>query len=195
MPFITEEIWQHLPGAGRSISVAPFPEVREDWRDEDAEKTMALLQEVVVEVRKIRTENKIPPKEKLDLRVKSPGEAETRALAGLAPSLQSLAGVAKLEFAAAFPAGKRVLKGVAGPFELAIPLEETADLAQEKERLEKELLKIRADIDKLEQKLGKADFVAKAPPAVVDENRARLAGLKDRRDKIEKNLSHLPPAA
>ncbi|MGZ7065171.1 MAG: class I tRNA ligase family protein, partial [Candidatus Aminicenantales bacterium] len=195
MPFITEEIWQHLPGAGRSICVAPYPEVHEDWRDAGSEKTMALLQEAVVEVRKIRTENKIPPKEKLELWVKSSGGEETRSLAGQASSLQALAGVSKLEFASVFPAGKRVLKGVAGSFELAIPLEETADLAREKERLEKELQKILADIEKVERKLGNADFVAKAPAAVVDENRTRLDGLKDRRDKIQKNLSHLPPAA
>ncbi len=95
----------------------------------------------------------------------------------------------------AFPAGKRILKGVAGPFELAIPLDDTADLAQEKERLERELQKIRADIAKLEEKLGNGDFVSKAPQAVVDENRTRLEGLRDRRDKVEKNLSHLPPSA
>jgi valyl-tRNA synthetase len=195
MPFITEEIRQHLPGAGRSIAVAPFPEAREEWRDEGAERTMALLQEVVVEVRKIRTENKIPPKARLELWVKSPGEAETRALAAEASSVKALAGISKLELAAAAPAGKRMLKGVAGPFELAIPLDETADLAQEKERLERELQKIRADIARLEQKLGNADFVSKAPRAVVDENRARLEGLRDRGDKVERNLAHLPPAA
>jgi valyl-tRNA synthetase len=156
---------------------------------------MALLQEAVVEVRKIRTENKISPKDKLELWVKSAEGEETRSLRAEASSLQALAGVSKLEFASVFPAGKRVLKGVAGPFELAIPLEDTANLAQEKERLEKELQKILADIEKVERKLGNADFVAKAPAAVVDENRGRLDGLKDRRDKIRKNLSHLPPAA
>ena len=195
MPFITEEIWQHLPGAGRSIAIASFPVAREDWQDEEAEKTMALLQELVVEVRKIRTENKIPPKARVELWVKSPGERETRSLTAEAPSAQTLAGVSKLEFVSAFPAGKRILKGVAGPFELAIPLDATADLAQERERLAKELQKIRADIARLKEKLANADFVAKAPRAVVDENRARLEGLRDRRDKIEKNLAHLPPEA
>jgi valyl-tRNA synthetase len=195
MPFITEEIWQHLPCAGRSIAVAPFPAVREDWRDEEVEKTMALVQEIVIEARTIRTENKIPPKAKVELWIISPGSAETRSLAAEALSVQTLAGVSKLEFAAAFPAGKRILKGVAGPFELAIPLDETANLVQEKERLEKELQKIRAEVARLEQKLGNADFISKAPQAVVEENRARLEGLRDRRGKVEKNLSHLLAAA
>jgi valyl-tRNA synthetase len=194
MPFITEEIWQHLPGAGRSIALAPFPVSRGDLRDEDAEKTIALLQEVVVETRTIRTENKIPPKAKVELWVKSHGESEMRPLAAEALSIKAVAGISKIEFVAAFPAGKRVLKGVAGPYELAIPLDERADLAQEKERLEKELQKIRADIAKLEQKLGNAEFVSKAPQPVVEENRARLEGLRDRRDKVEKNLAHIPQA-
>ncbi len=195
MPFITEEIWQHLPGAGRSIALAAFPTAREEWRDEEAEKSLALLREVVVEVRKIRTENRIPPKEKLDLWVKPSDKDAARSLAAVDASLRALAGLAQLEFSAAAPAAKRVLKGVAGPFELAIPLAETADLGQEKERLEKELQKIRAEIGKLEQKLDRADFVAKAPAAVVEETRARLAGLKDRGEKVEKNLAQLSPAA
>jgi valyl-tRNA synthetase len=195
MPFITEEIGQHLPGAGRSVAVAPFPEVREDWRDAGAERTMALLQEVIAETRKVRTENKIPPREKVDLHIKSSGEEEARLLAGQAASLQTLAGIAKVEFAASLPAGADVLKGVAGPFELAIPRAATVDVAQETERLGKELAKLGAEIARIEQKLGNADFVARAPQAVVEENRARLAGLLDRRGKVEQNLAHLRPAS
>jgi valyl-tRNA synthetase len=194
MPFITEEIGQHLPGAGPSVAIAPFPTARGEWKDEEAEKTMALLQEVIVEARRIRTENKVPPKEKVALWIKSPGSDERRALAGHVALIQTLVGVAKLEFSASVPTGKRVLKGVAGRFELAIPLEETASLEQEKERLEKELHKIRADIAKLEKKLGNPDFVAKAPRAVVDESKVRLEGLRDRRLKVEKNLAPLLPA-
>jgi valyl-tRNA synthetase len=194
MPYITEEIWQQLPGAGRSLAVAAFPEAGGYGTDEEAEGTMALLQNVIAETRKVRTENKIPPRTRVELWVKAPGEAEKRALAGQAVSVELLAGVSKLQFMAAFPAGRTVFKGVAGPFELAIPLDETADMGQEKERLAKELAKIEADIAKLEQKLGNADFVARAPAAVVAENRSRLAALRDRRDKIGKSLAHLPPA-
>jgi valyl-tRNA synthetase len=192
MPFITEEIWQHLPGTGRSITIAPFPAGREDWRDAGAEETMTLLQEVIIETRTIRTENKIRPKTKVDLWIKAAPDAETQAVAAHARLIQTLAGISKVEFVASFPAGKRILKGVAGPFELAMPIDETADLAKEKERLEKELEKIREDIAKLERKLGNADFVSRAPAAVVEGNRARLGELRSRRDKVEKHLAHLP---
>jgi valyl-tRNA synthetase len=195
MPFITEEIGQHLPGAGRSVSVAPFPEARPEWADAEAEKAMTLLQEVIVETRKLRTENKIAPKAKIELWVKSPGDAETQALARHAALLQTLAGVSKLEFAAAFPAGRLILKGVAGPFELAVPFDAAAGLAGERERIEKELQRIGTEIAKLEGKLANTNFTARAPRAVVDENRTRLEGLRDRRGKLEANLAALIPAA
>jgi valyl-tRNA synthetase len=195
MPYITEEIWQHLPGAGSSLTVAAFPESRREWRDAEAEKRMALLQGVIVEVRKVRSENKIAPKAKLELWVKSSSPADAEVLQSQASAVQSLAGLSKLELLAVFPAGKRILKGVSGPFELAIPLDETADLAQEKARLEKELLKVLADIAKIEEKLANADFISRAPRPIVDETRTRLTGLADRRDKIQKSLAHLASAA
>ncbi|HVP91701.1 MAG TPA: valine--tRNA ligase [Terriglobales bacterium] len=196
MPFITEEIGQHLPGAGRSVAVAPFPEARPEWADPEAERTMALVQEVIAETRKVRTENRIAPKEKLELWIRPATGAEARALAGHAALVRTLAGVSRLEFADAQPAARRVLKGVAGPFELAIPVEETAaGLAGERDRIEKELEKVRAELAKVEQKLGNPDFVARAPRAVVDENRARLEGLRDRRAKLERNLAGLGAAA
>jgi len=193
MPFITEEIGQYLPGAGRSVAIAPFPAPQTHWTDVEAEKIMALIQEVIVETRKIRAENRIAPKEKIELWVKSSASPETRALGRHVPLIQTLAGVAKLEFRAEFPSGKPVLKGVAGLFELAIPIDMAAGLAAEKQRIGRELQKIAADIAKLEQKLGNADFVAKAPPAIVGENRTRLEALRDRRAKLEKNPAHLAP--
>ncbi len=189
MPFITEEIWQHLPGAGPSICVAPFPEVREDWKDGPAEKEMALLQQAITEARTIRTENKIPPKEKVELWVKSHDGAAAEVLAGQAKSVQALAGVSKVSFMAEFPAGEKILKGVAGPFDLAIPPVAAVDMAQERERLERELTKIEADVAKLESKLANDDFLAKAPRPIVEENRTRLQGFKERREKIRANLA------
>jgi valyl-tRNA synthetase len=194
MPFITEEIYQHLPGAGRSAAVAPFPEARPEWADAESEKTMDLIQEVIVETRKVRTENKIAPKAKVELWVKSPDGAAARALAKHVALVQTLAGVSKLEFAAALATGKAVLRGVAGPFELAIPVTETDGLAVERERLRRELEKVRIEMARLEQKLANADFVARAPRAVVAENRARLEGLRDRHGKLEKHLANIAPA-
>jgi valyl-tRNA synthetase len=194
MPFITEEIWQHLPGAGRSISLAAFPEADEARVDGEAESAMALLQGVIVETRAIRSENRIPPRAKVELWVKPSGTEEARALSRESASIELLAGVSKLRFTDAFPEGRRLLKGVVGPFELAVPIDEAAGLAQEKERLDKELAKIEADMAKLAGKLGNADFLSRAPRAVIEENRSRLEDLRSRRDKISENLARLAAA-
>jgi valyl-tRNA synthetase len=191
MPFVTEEIWQHLPGAGRSISLAPFPEADEAWLDGEVERAMALLQGVITEARTMRSENRIPPRTKIELWVKSSGEDEKRTLSRESTSIELLAGISKLHFTAAFPEGGRLLKGVAGPFELAAPIGEAADMAQEKERLDREVARIGEDIAKLERKLENADFLSRAPQAVVEENRSRLEELRNRRDKVKKNLSRL----
>ncbi|MEN6561736.1 MAG: valine--tRNA ligase [Acidobacteriota bacterium] len=191
MPFITEEIWQHLPGAGKSISVAPFPAAEPAWSDEEAEKAMALVQAVIVETRAIRAGNKIAPKDKLRLMVKSAGPAETAALKAQGQLVKTLAGLESLEFTAALPEGEGLLKGVAGPFEIGVVPGRPADVGAERERLSRELAKIAAEAEKIERKLGNADFVAKAPAAIVEETRARLEEMRTRRDKLGRNLAVL----
>ena len=191
MPFITEEVWQHLPEAGKSITIAPYPAPEAGWKDEEAGKVMALVQAVIVEARTVRAENKIAPKEKLRLIVKAAGREETAVLEAQAASIRALAGLSSLEFAPALPEEGGILKGVAGSFEIGLVLEKPADLGQEKERLQKEIAKVDAESAKIARKLENADFVAKAPPAVVAENRTRLDELRARREKLGQNLAKL----
>jgi valyl-tRNA synthetase len=191
MPFITEEIWSHLPGTGKSLAVAPFPVAEPGWEDAAAEKAMTLVQAAIVETRTIRTQAKIAPKEKLRVVVKTAGAEDTAALERQAALVKTLAGLESLEFVAALPEGEGLLKGVAGPFEIGIFPGKPADLGQERERLRRELAKIAVEVEKIERKLGNADFVAKAPAAVVAENRTRLEELRARRDKLGQNLAAL----
>ncbi len=195
MPFITEEIWQHLPGAGRSIVVAPYPKAEPAWRDEAAEKTIALVQAVIAETRTIRSGNRIPPKDKLRLFVRTAGPEETAALESQSAPVRTLAGLSSLEFVAALPADEGLLKGVAGPFEIGLVPDQPADPGAERDRLQKELAKLDAEAAKIERKLENADFVAKAPAAVVEENRARLGDLRARREKLGQNLARVSPAS
>jgi valyl-tRNA synthetase len=105
--------------------------------------------------------------------------------------VKTLAGLASLEFAAALPEGEGLLKGVAGPFEIGMVPPKPADIGQERDRLQKDLAKAAAEIEKIERKLANADFVAKAPAEVVAENRARLEELLTRREKLGQNLAGL----
>ncbi|MBN2265367.1 MAG: valine--tRNA ligase [Candidatus Aminicenantes bacterium] len=198
MPFITEEIWSHLPGAGKSIAVAPFPVPEAGWRDEAVERDMGLIRAVVEETRKVRTENRIAPRDKIGLiAVEAPGQAASAGPGSVTviksqPELiKALAGLRTFEFADAFPEGQGILKGVAGPLEIGLVVGKPADVGQERDRLHRELARIGAEVEKLERKLGNADFTAKAPAAVVSESRSRLEDLLARREKLERNLAGL----
>jgi len=152
---------------------------------------MALVQAVIVETRTIRAGNKIAPKDKLRLFVKRAGRDETAALEAAAALVKTLAGLETIEFTGVLAEGEGLLKGVAGPFEIGVVPAQPADIGQERDRLQKDIAKAAAEIEKIERRLGNADFVAKAPAAVVAENRARLAELEARREKLGQNLSRL----
>jgi valyl-tRNA synthetase len=202
MPFITEEIWSHLPGAGTSIAVAEFPGTEPGWRDEALEKDMAVVQEFVEETRKIRTENKIAPREKVELILAEGPTAGASNAAGRAAIIRNeaelakaLAGLAGIEFREAMPEGADLLKGVTGPCEIGIVPPRPADLGQERERIRREMAKVQAELDRISRKLENADFAAKAPAAVVAENRSRLAELRDRLEKLGRNMAKLSDPA
>ena len=191
MPFITEEIWQHLPSSDGSLAVAAFPQARAHLKDAAAEEEMKLIQDLVIEARTIRAENRIPPKEKtgLWLRANAP---ETRAMIEKhRVYIQTLANLSGLEVGESFPAQMRFLRGVVGPVEIGIPYEQTQDLGQERVRLEKELAKVEFEIGRAEARLGNADFRSRAPRDVVEEAEERLRKFKAKKEKIEKNLKHI----
>jgi valyl-tRNA synthetase len=127
MPFITEEIWQHIPSSGKSLVVTSFPQARKDLRDEQAEKEMRFLQEAIVGIRTIRAENRIPPKKKVDLYVKVKDErkvgkkAEAEIIRDTKEYIQTLANICQVEILDHFPRQKKLLKGIAGSWEIAIP--------------------------------------------------------------------------
>jgi valyl-tRNA synthetase len=203
MPFITEEIWSHLPGAGKSIALAAFPKPELGWRDEALEREIGWLQEVVEEARKIRTENKIAPREKLPKLILVEGHVEGRTRAsGRATVLKSesellrgLTGAAELEFRDAMPLGDDLLRGVTGPCEIGIVPPKPTSIGQERERIQREIAKAETEAARIARKLENPDFVAKAPAAVVGENRARLAELRDRTAKLRQNLAKLGETA
>ncbi len=191
MPFITEEIWQHLPTAGKSLVVASFPRAEEDLKDEQAEAEMNLLQEAIVEVRTIRAENRIPPKEKIDLWMKVSKGKERDMIQKHEIYIQTLANVRQVDFRDDFPKKKRFLRGISGSWEIAIPLGGVFGLEQEKQRLEREMAKIISDIKKIESRLENTNFLEKAPKEVIQEAKTRLRRLQNRKLKLEQSLEHI----
>jgi len=191
MPFITEEIWQHLPGRGKSLALASFPSPQPSWRNERAEEEMRLLQDLVVEVRTIRAENKIPPQQKIKIWLRSPGEKEKALLPEIQTYILVLANSSEVRLWDHFPPEKGLLKGVAGGWEVAIPPEGLFDHKAEILRLEREIKKTQTEMEKVEGRLRNQDFVDKAPQPVIEEARESVARLRDKKSKLEKSLEHL----
>lgn len=177
MPFITEVVWLRLPkpeGAPPSVMVAPWPTVRDEWIDAEAEARMAAFQELVTAVRALRAAYRVPPTASLELVVDAPAPELAAALEAWADRLGVLARVAQVRLGAppAGPGARAVLRGGATAF---LRLEGVVDVARERARLEEELARVRRQREAVDAKLANAQFRTRAPAEVVarEEERAR----------------------
>jgi len=190
IPFITEELWQTVaPLAGRktteSIMLARYPEADLSRIDEKAEAAIAELKALVHACRNLRAEMNISPAQRLPLA--AAGDAET--LKRYAPYLAGLAKLSEVDVVADI--GADALAPVAVVGETRLMLEVEIDVAAERERLTKEIARLEGEVAKAQGKLGNASFVERAPAAVVQQERERLAGFSATLDKLKPQLERL----
>ncbi|MCG3169634.1 MAG: Valine--tRNA ligase [Pseudomonadales bacterium] len=194
VPFITEEIWQRVaPLAGRAgatLMLAPYPVADATRIDEAANADIVWLQQVIVAVRNIRGELGIPPGKPLDLLARNGTPEDHRRLGehrALLHALARLASSETIDDAEAPPAATQIV----GQLELLVPLAGLIDIAAERERLGRESAKLGQEVERLAVRLGNEGFTAKAPPAVVERERARLAEITAARDTLLAQLAAL----
>jgi valyl-tRNA synthetase len=189
MPFLTEELWQRLPGHEaihpETICLAPYPRREEGWEDEAVEAGMDALIQVVTRVRALRAEMGLAPKAKLDLHLHPADAGVGRLLQEQAPLIQFLTRVETVAFGAAPEGARRDL--VAG-VEVGVAVEKTAMSAEERGRLERELDKLTAEIGRAEERLANPEFLGKAPAHVVEGGRAKLAEMRERQAALRSSL-------
>ncbi|MGD9765451.1 MAG: valine--tRNA ligase [Candidatus Binatia bacterium] len=192
MPFLTEEIWQALPMARptASICIAPYPTARPVWRNDEAEERVAQLIAAVTAIRNIRSELGIPPSATVNVRFAAGGRAER--VRAVEPFIRSMAKVQHLELLEeeARPSGEPSAV-VAGLGELFVPLRGVVDTNAVRERLTRDLGKAAKELQGVEAKLGRAEFVDKAPAEIVDKERQRAAALRDRCSVLQKHIDVL----
>jgi len=183
MPFITEEIWQRLPGAGESIMIAPYPRVRRGQLDAAAERDMAAVMEAVAAVRNIRGEMRITPGASLPVTIRpAPGDgALFAATAGLVGSLARAE--VRVDPTAARP--QNAALAVVGASELYVDLAGVVDFAAERARLDKEIRRAADAVAFIEAKLGRPEFVERAPAEIVEKERQRLHEQRELHRKLE----------
>ena len=197
MPFISEELWQRLPHTGdsvpapaRSIMIAPFPKASRKARDPEAERLMAPLLDVVSAIRTIRSESRISPAVELAVTVRPASPAVATSLVSSAGIIGGLARAA-ITIAAdgARPASSAMATTPSG--DVLVRLEGVVDFDAERQRLRKEIEKARKEIAFLEGKLGRPEFVERAPAEVVERERARLTEQRETERKLAASLAAL----
>ncbi|USG64142.1 valine--tRNA ligase [Brevibacillus ruminantium] len=191
MPFMTEEIWHALPHEGESITIAKWPTANEQWIFPDAEAEMDLLVEVIRNVRNIRAEVNVPMSKKIELLIKPGDEATLARLKRGEEYLIRFCNPERLEISEQLQTPDKAMSAVVSGAELFLPLAGLIDLEQEVKRLEKELATLHSEVERIEKKLNNPGFMAKAPEKVVAEERAKMAGYMEKRDKVKARLSEL----
>ncbi|KAB2906535.1 MAG: class I tRNA ligase family protein, partial [Burkholderiaceae bacterium] len=197
VPFITEELWQKVaPVAGlpgESVSIARYPQAQPEKIDEAAIAHVERLKSLVDACRTLRGEMGVSPAQRLPLYAVA-GQAEGAAfLRGAAPVLQALAELSEVKVfddeAAWAAAAQAAPVAVVGDARLCLHME--IDMAAEKARLSKEATRIEGEIAKANGKLGNEAFVAKAPPAVIEQEKKRVADFGATLARLRDQLARL----
>jgi valyl-tRNA synthetase len=192
MPFITEEIWQQLPGRkeNESIMVSEFPKPHDRDVDETVADEMALIIEVTSALRNIRGEMNLPPGEQMTVLFRTRTDEVERKLRENQSFIQFLALVKEFKF------GREIEKPLSSAFvalrdvEIFVPMERSR-MEEEARRLQKEILKSEKESAFVMKKLSNEQFLSKAPPEVVQEVKEKALEFRAQREKLEESLNKI----
>jgi valyl-tRNA synthetase len=193
MPFITEEIWQAIYEGEpplKSIALAGYPQADERQFDLGAETEMAILQDLVVNVRNVRAELKVEPKVKVPIEVFAHEPGIRAMIEQNRGAVERLANVEKIAFVDGSLAKQAGARSTAR-FDVHVVYERKVDVAAERARLTKDLEKIEKEFANNQRQLGNEQFLAKAPANVVEGLRRRAEELSGLIEKIRKQLNEL----
>jgi valyl-tRNA synthetase len=194
LPFVTEEIYSYLPNieAGELLITAPYPLYDEKKSDMTAEQNFKFLQEIVRQIRTLRSECTIPPDRKLRVFLRSPGKESL--LKENAELLRLLAGIGDLEVdnLSQRPIGSKGSIGLAGTgYEAFVFIAEVVDMKLLRQKFSKELEKDLKYIEGLKQKLANENFIKNAPPELVTGEKLKLEESLKRTGKLESYIQDM----
>jgi valyl-tRNA synthetase len=192
MPFITEELWRitatdELPRASL-LALAEWPEL-DGCESPETEAEIGFIVELISEIRSVRAEMNVPAAAQSPLVLVNASPKAKSHAADWNETIRRLARLSVISFAPEAP--EKSVQIVVRETIAALPLQGIIDFEAEKTRLAKEIAKLKGDVDKIEAKLRNADFVARAPEEVVDENRERREDALSRMEKLAAALARL----
>ena len=188
MPFITEEIHSKLPGTTGSMMEDTFPEYKENNVDLEAEKTFSTVINVIDCVRNVRGEMNLNPGLNLDLLIRTRHDHEVTTLNNNTQYINSLGRANLIKSGPTVKKPRVSISSVCGEMDIFIPLEGKINFTEEKNRVEKELNKIKKDIIVLVKKLSNKNFIDKAPPEVIEKDCQRKKILSEKQARLKIHL-------
>ncbi|MFC7321046.1 valine--tRNA ligase [Halobacillus campisalis] len=191
MPFITEEIWQHLPHKGESITQAAWPQVVKEFHSEQAVSEMNRLVSIIRSVRNIRAEVDTPMSKEIQLLIQAKDEEVIKELEKNRSYLERFCNPSELTIRTDLQAPEKAMSAVVTGAELYLPLAGLINIDDEIKRLEKEWDKWDKEVNRVQKKLANEGFVSKAPDHVVEEERNKENDYLDKRSKVEARMKEL----
>ena len=192
MPFITEEIWQHIPHEGKSIMVSEWPAAEQDKLDDASEAAMTTIMETIKSVRNMRAEVNAAPGKKSEVILHFSDAALRDMVAeneGYLTVLAAAEPVTILAMDAAKP--ENAMAAVVDGVEIYLPLKGLIDVEKETARLNKELENLAKEIKRVTGKLSNPGFLAKAPAEVVEKEREKQKGFEEKKAAVEDRIKYL----
>ncbi len=195
MPFVTQEIWNSLPGIEREdLSRMPYPPARPEHRDPEITRKMELLQQAVVAVRNIRGELHITPSLELEVIIRTSSEEDRAFFLRQQDMVKLLARVRHMEVGPDVKPPKATASAVIQGNELFVPLVGAVDFDAELARLDKELTKLDKELNTVRRKLENEGFTSKAPAEVVQKEKEKEQALAEKLETLLKLQERLRSA-
>ena len=195
IPFVTEEIWHHMPGTDGSIMKAAHPaDAAETFQYPESEAEMALVMEVITGIRNVRGEMNIAPSLSLQVQVQSEDEPTRQIITSHQDLIINLAKLDSLTVEKLGQRPKSSATAVVSRASIFVSLEGIIDFAKETNRLEKEIKKLAAELGTVAKKLGNEGFLNKAPADVIEKVRQKQSALLEKQQKIQTNLDKIKKA-
>ena len=193
MPFITEEIWQALPGTKSTPTImqAPYPAANVACSFPEDATDMERIMAVIGAIRNIRGEMEVPPSKQIAVILSCAGEESRRLVKHNESAIISLARVSDLAIGIAIDKPEDASIQVAGDVQIYVPLKGLVDVAAEEERLLKEIGKIEKEIEMFSKKLESPAFVDRAPAEIVAKERQKLADVNAKKLVLEESLDKI----
>jgi valyl-tRNA synthetase len=195
IPFVTEEIWNMLPGTEGSIMTA---ELLQDgnpgsgqFADPEAEQQMALIIDIITGIRNIRGEMNLSPTLKLNALIHTDQPQMTDTIQQYGNIISHLARLDNLTVSQPEERPKAAATAIVQGAAIYVPLEGILDLSKEIQRMEKEIGKLNGELSGISKKLNNDDFLGKAPADIIDKVKEKYTTLSEKQQNLQKNLEKL----